>query len=94
MLSWAFSGYFPSRNTLKSFKTMEFSFKVDGQKVVLRGMSKGASKVVSIKRMGEIFRHGDVACAAKCSISSKSCNDSPKYYQDDIRVVLDRHTLI
>ncbi|XP_057855150.1 uncharacterized protein LOC131064868 [Cryptomeria japonica] len=46
----------------QSFKRLEFSFKIDDKKVVLRGMSNGGSKIISAKRMEAIFRHGDVAC--------------------------------
>lgn len=44
----------------QSFKRMEFSFEVDGRKVVLRGMSNGGPREISAKRMEAIFRHDEV----------------------------------
>jgi hypothetical protein len=45
-----------------NYQTLEMGFKYqDGKKVVLRGMSIGAPRTVSTKRMERIFRHGKVA---------------------------------
>jgi hypothetical protein len=45
-----------------NYQTLEMGFKdQDGKKVVLRGMSTGAPRIVSAKRMERIFRHGEVA---------------------------------
>jgi hypothetical protein len=48
-----------------NYQTLEMGFiDQDGKKVVLRGMSTGAPRTVSTKRMERIFRHGEVAYAA------------------------------
>ena len=39
----------------RSFKRMEFSFEIDGKKVLLRGVSNKGSKEVTIKKMEEFF---------------------------------------
>jgi hypothetical protein len=45
-----------------NYQTLEMGFRDhDGKKVVLRGMSTGAPRTVSAKRMERIFRHGEVA---------------------------------
>jgi hypothetical protein len=47
-----------------NYQTLEMGLRdQDGKKVVLRGMSIGAPKTVSSKRMERIFRHGEVAYA-------------------------------
>ena len=43
----------------------------DGKRIVLRGMSTGAPRIVSAKRMERIFRHGEVAFAAECLITTR-----------------------
>jgi len=43
----------------------------DGKRVVLRGMSTGAPMTVSTKRMERIFRHGEVAYAVECLITTQ-----------------------
>jgi hypothetical protein len=49
-----------------NYQTLEMGFKdQDGKKVVLRGMSTGAPKKVSAKRMERIFRHGEIAYVAE-----------------------------
>jgi hypothetical protein len=53
------------------YQAMELEFRAtDGRKVVLRGMSSGAPRIVSAKWMEGIFRHGDVACAAECLVTT------------------------
>lgn len=44
----------------QSFKRMEFLFKVDGKKVVLRGMSNSCVREISARWMEAIFRHDDI----------------------------------
>jgi hypothetical protein len=45
-----------------NYQTLEMGLRdQDGKKVVLRGMSIGAPRTVSSKRMERIFRHGEVA---------------------------------
>jgi hypothetical protein len=48
-----------------NYQILTMSFKdTNGSKVVLRGMSTGAPRTVSTKRMERSFRHGDVVYAA------------------------------
>jgi hypothetical protein len=43
-----------------NYQTFEMGFKDgDGKRIVLRGMSTGALRTVSAKRMERIFRHGE-----------------------------------
>lgn len=80
---------------MQSLKRMEFSFEVDGRKVVLRGMSNGGPREFSAKRMEAIFRHDKVVWAAHCLISTKSLEEQPTYYQDEgLQLVLDEHSLV
>jgi hypothetical protein len=53
-----------------NYQTLTMSFRdASGSRVVLRGMSTGAPRVVLAKRMERIFRHSDVAYAAECLIT-------------------------
>ncbi|XP_059068636.1 uncharacterized protein LOC131859112 [Cryptomeria japonica] len=78
----------------QSFKRLEFSFKIDDKKVVLRGMSNDGPRIVSARRMEAIFRHGDVAWSAQCLISNKVLGFESKSYQDDLLKVLDSHRVV
>jgi hypothetical protein len=52
-----------------NYQTLTMSFKeASVSRVVLRGMSTGAPRAVSAKRMERIFHHGDVAYAAESLI--------------------------
>ncbi|XP_059075191.1 uncharacterized protein LOC131875172 [Cryptomeria japonica] len=76
------------------FKRMEFSFKIDDKKVVLRGMSNSGPRIISAKRMEAIFRHGDVAWSAQRLVSNKVSGFESKSYQADLLTVLDSHHLV
>ena len=52
----------------QSFKRMDFTFVVNGKKVVLCGMANEGPKEVSAHWMEAIFRHDDVAWAAHCCV--------------------------
>jgi hypothetical protein len=55
-----------------NYQTLTMSFRdASGSRVVLRGMSIGAPRAVSTKRMEQIFRHGDVAYVAECWITTR-----------------------
>jgi hypothetical protein len=55
-----------------NYQTLEMGFRdQDGKKVVLRGMSTGAPRKILDKRMERIFRHGEVAYAAECLITTQ-----------------------
>jgi hypothetical protein len=59
-----------------NYQTLEMGFKdQDGKKVVLRGISTGAPRTVSAKRMERIFKHGEVAYVAECLIATQKDSD-------------------
>jgi hypothetical protein len=62
-------------------QTLEMGFKYqDGKKVVLRGMSIGAPRTVLAKRMERIFRHGELAYATKCLITTQKYLEGQQQY--------------
>ena len=67
-----------------NYQTLDMGFKdCDRKKVVLRGMSTGAPRTVSSKRMERIFRHGVVEYVAKCLITTrKDCGGRQQYQRD------------
>jgi hypothetical protein len=75
-----------------NYQTLEMGFRdTEGKKIVLRGMSTGAPRTVSAKRMERIFRHGGVAYAAECVITTRRDSDSRQQYQVEIRALLSQH---
>ena len=62
---------------------MDFTFVVDGKKVVLRGMANEVSKEVSAHRMEAIFRRDNVAWAAYCFVSAEPIKGQRTPPQDD-----------
>jgi hypothetical protein len=72
-----------------NYQTLEMGFRdQDGKKVVLRGMSIGAPKTVSTKRMERIFRHGEVSYATKCLITTQNDSESRQQYHTKIKNLL------
>jgi hypothetical protein len=66
-----------------NYQTLEMGFKdTEGKKIVLRGMSTGAPRTVSTKRMERIFRHGGVAYAAECVITTRRDSDTRQSGRD------------
>jgi hypothetical protein len=63
----------------------------NGSRVVLRGMSIGAPRAVSAKRMERIFRHGDVAYVVECLITTKRDSDGREQYHPEIRALLSQY---
>jgi hypothetical protein len=75
-----------------NYQTLEMGFRdQDGKKVVLRGMSIGAPRTVSAKRMERIFRHGEVAYAAECLITTQKDSEGRQQYHTEIKNLLGRH---
>jgi hypothetical protein len=69
-----------------NYQTLTMSFRDgSGLRVVLRGMSTGAPRAVSAKRMEQIFRHGDVAYAAECWITTRKDSEGREQYHPQIR---------
>jgi hypothetical protein len=75
-----------------NYQTLEMGFRdQDGKKVVLRGMSTGAPRTVSAKRMERIFRHGEVAYVAECLITTQKDSEGRQQYHTEIKNLLGRH---
>jgi hypothetical protein len=72
-----------------NYQTLEMGFRDhDGKKVVLRGISTGAPKTVSSKRIERIFRHEEVAYAAKCLIIMRKDLEGRQQYHTEIKNLL------
>jgi hypothetical protein len=55
-----------------NYQTLEMGFKdCEGKRIVLRGMSTGAPRTISSKRMERIFMHGEVIYVAECLITTQ-----------------------
>jgi hypothetical protein len=77
------------------YQMLTMSFKdASGSRVVLRGMSTGAPRAVSTKRMERIFCHGDVAYAAECLITMRKDSEGREQYHPQIRELLGRYELV
>jgi hypothetical protein len=75
-----------------NYQTLEMGFRdQDGKKVVLRGMSTGAPRTVLAKRMERIFRHGEVAYATECLITTQKDSEGRQQYHTEIKNLLGRH---
>lgn len=62
---------------------MELEFIGDGKPMVLRALANGVPKIVTTKRIKTLFRHGEVAWAGQCFMSSKiSYNDNMHHHVD------------
>jgi hypothetical protein len=69
-------------NIYTNYQTLEMGFKdIEGKNIVLRGMSTGAPKTISAKRMERIFKHGGVSYATECVITMWRDSDRRKQYQ-------------
>ncbi len=62
--------------------------------MVLRGLSDGGCRVVSLRRMQRLFHHDDIEWAAKCYIMPTSPEPQEKSHPPDIQKILDRHTKV
>jgi hypothetical protein len=72
-----------------NYQTLTMSFRdASGSRVVLRGMSTGAPRGVSTKRLERIFRHGDVAYATECLITTRKDSEGREQYHPQIRELL------
>jgi hypothetical protein len=63
----------------------------NGSRVVLRGMSMGAPRAMSAKRMEWIFRLGDVAYAVECLITTKRDSNGREQYHPEIKALLSQY---
>ena len=71
---------------------MDFTFVVDGKKVVLLGIENEGLKEVSGHRMDAIFRHDDVGWAALCFVSVEPIKGQRTPPQDDdLQNILSKH---
>jgi hypothetical protein len=75
-----------------NYQTLEMGFRdSDRKRIVLRGMSRGAPRTVSAKRMERIFRHGEVAYVVECLITTQRDSEGRQQYHIEIRNMLGRH---
>jgi hypothetical protein len=75
-----------------NYQTLTMSFRdASGSRVVLRGMSTRAPRAVSTKRMERIFRHGDVAYAVECLITTWKDSEGREHYHPQIRELLGQY---
>lgn len=71
---------------------MDFTFVVDGKKVVLRGMANEGPKEVSAQWMESIFRHDDFSWAAHCFVSTEPIKGQrTPHRDDDLQIILSAH---
>jgi hypothetical protein len=72
-----------------NYQTLEMGFRdQDRKKVFLRGMSTGAPRTVSAKRMERIFRHGEVAYAVEFLINTQKDSEGQQQYHIKINNLL------
>ena len=67
----------------QGFKQMDFTFVVDGKKVVLCGMTNAGRKEVSTHWMEAIFRRDDIVWVAHCFVSTEPIKGQQTPPQDD-----------
>lgn len=78
-----------------NLQTMELKFMSEWKKVVLRGMSHGGLKVVSLKRMERLIRHNEVEWAVECLIMpSNPLVDKGSYASDISTMIKDRSKIM
>jgi hypothetical protein len=65
----------------------------EGKSIVLRGMLTGASMTDSAKRMEMIFKHGEVAYATECLITTQKDSNGQQQYQTEIKSLWGLHQL-
>ena len=73
---------------------LEMRFQHEGRTVVLRGLSDGSCRVVSLRRMQRFFRHNNIEWAAECFTMPTSQEPQVKSHPPDIQEILDRHTKV
>jgi hypothetical protein len=69
---------------------MEFRDK-GGQRVILRGMSTGAPRIMSNQHMEALFRHRDMACTTECLITMEKPSQDRQQYHVDIHELIEKH---
>ena len=71
-------------------QTMEFKFQYNEKEVILRGLSNGAPKAVSAKRMERTFRRGQVTWVAGVIIHPTSSPKNQGNFHFEIQNILDK----
>lgn len=75
-------------------QTMEFKFHSNWKEVLLRGLSNGAPKVVTAKRMERNFQRGKVAWVVGVIIHPISSPNNQGNFHFEIQNILDKHSTI
>jgi hypothetical protein len=65
-----------------------------GRKVVLRGMTRNLTKVVTTKRMEAIFRREEIGYAVKCKVSARVEKKGKIHYTPEIHEIIDKHSKV
>jgi hypothetical protein len=75
-----------------NYQTLTVSLRdANKSRVVLRGMSTGASQAVSTKKVEQIFCHGDVAYVAECLITTWKDSKGREHYHPHIRELMSQY---
>ena len=74
------------------YRTIEMGFNTpEGTRVVLRGMSNEAPRIISSHRMEALFRRDHVAYAVECLITTQKSSHEGQQYHVDIQHLLGKH---
>ncbi|XP_057823527.2 uncharacterized protein LOC131035817 [Cryptomeria japonica] len=74
-----------------NMERVEMRFQHEGRTVVLKGLSDGSCRIVSLRRMEKLFKHDDVEWAAECLIMPASPEPQVKSHPPDMQDILNRH---
>lgn len=77
-----------------NLEKFEMRFQHEGKTMVLRGLSDGGCRVVSLRRMQRLFRHDDIEWVAECHIMPTSPEPQEKNHPPDVQKILDRHAKV
>jgi hypothetical protein len=79
-------------NISTNYQTLEMGFRdSEGKNIVPRDVSTGVPRTMPTKRMERIFRHGEVAYAIECVITTRRDLGSQQQYQTEIKTLLSQH---
>ncbi|XP_059078061.1 uncharacterized protein LOC131876635 [Cryptomeria japonica] len=74
-------------------RTMEMRFEIDGRKHVLRGMTGGSVRIVSL-RMERLICHEQVEWAAECVLMPTTVEQQKREYPPQIQQMLTKHSKV
>ena len=77
-----------------NLEKMEMRFEAKGKKIVLRGLSDGRLRVVSLKQMQSFFRHDQVQWAAEFRVMPEVIEQHKQEYPPDVQKIITKHTKV